>query len=214
MTPFLEELRIQRWDDHRLYHQSRVNQSLHLLSACTFLVVYVLMWFRPAEAAVLGWVVAMWVRQTGHFFFEPRGFDTVNNMDFQTKEAIKVGFNLSRKVVLLAVWLAIPVFFYVDSTALGLFEPAATSRILLDRIGWSWIGLAFSGLCARTFWLIATRNVQTGTVWFIKILTDPFNDIKWYWKSPYYLLKGQLLDPMNHVVHLEEHEGAHGTPAS
>jgi hypothetical protein len=36
MTGFFELLREQRWDDHRYYHHSRVNQSLHLLSAISF----------------------------------------------------------------------------------------------------------------------------------------------------------------------------------
>ena len=30
MDGFLEALRVQRWDDHRYYHHSRINQSLHL----------------------------------------------------------------------------------------------------------------------------------------------------------------------------------------
>ena len=30
---FREQLRIQRWDDHRFYHHSRINQSLHFVSA-------------------------------------------------------------------------------------------------------------------------------------------------------------------------------------
>ncbi len=30
---FLQELRTQRWDDHRYYHHSRINQSLHFVSA-------------------------------------------------------------------------------------------------------------------------------------------------------------------------------------
>ncbi len=33
MTGFLTHLREQRWDDHRYYHHSRVNQALHLVSA-------------------------------------------------------------------------------------------------------------------------------------------------------------------------------------
>src|ERR1035438_4652328 len=33
MQSFLRALEIQRWDDHRYYHHSRINQSLHLLSA-------------------------------------------------------------------------------------------------------------------------------------------------------------------------------------
>src|SRR5215470_2688369 len=93
---FLEELRLQRWDDHRYYHQSRINQSLHLLSACTFLVSYALIPFHPAAAAILGWVVAMCIRQVGHFFFEPRGFDHVNEASFEHKEDIKLGYNLRR----------------------------------------------------------------------------------------------------------------------
>jgi hypothetical protein len=41
MSTFMQTLKIQRWDDHRYYHHSLVNQSLHLFSATTFL----LMWF-------------------------------------------------------------------------------------------------------------------------------------------------------------------------
>ena len=32
-----------------------------------------------------------------------------------------------------------------------------------------------------------------------KILTDPFHDIKLYHKAPLYLLRGELIDPMQHV---------------
>ena len=38
MQSFLAELRTQRWDDHRYYHHSRINQSLHLLRAISFIV--------------------------------------------------------------------------------------------------------------------------------------------------------------------------------
>lgn len=196
---FLEELRVQRWDDHRYYHQSRVNQTLHLFSACSFLVCYALIPFEPIIAALLGWVVAMCSRQIGHFFFEPTGFDHVNNASNEHKEAIKVGFNLQRKVILLSVWVAIPAVLWASPTVGGLMVAPASSGALLDRIGVAWLGLAFAGLLARTAYLMATRNVQTGAVWFTKILTDPFNDIRTYHKSPSYLLKGQWLDPMDHV---------------
>ena len=42
MESFLDALRSQRWDDHRYYHHSRINQSLHLVSAMAFLAAYVL----------------------------------------------------------------------------------------------------------------------------------------------------------------------------
>ena len=70
MQTFLQALKIQRWDDHRYYHHSRINQSLHLLSACSFVVAYGLLFVDPALAALLAWLVSMTSRQAGHFFFE------------------------------------------------------------------------------------------------------------------------------------------------
>jgi hypothetical protein len=198
---FLEELHTQRWDDHRFYHQSRVNQSLHLMSAFCFWATYALIPFYPLYAALLGWIVAMWVRQIGHFFFEPKGFDTVNGVSFEEKERIKVGFNLQRKVILLVVWCAIPATLYASPTLFGLLSEPAGRDGLMDRIGWAWLLLAAAGLLARTLYLMVTQNFQTGAVWFTKILTDPYHDIKMYWQSPYHLLRGQRLDPMEHVSH-------------
>jgi hypothetical protein len=190
--PFLDELRRQRWDDHRYYHQSRVNQTLHLFSACCFLASYALIPFRPALAAVLGWIVAMWSRQVGHFFFEPRGFDHVNGASFAHKEEIKIGYNLRRKVVLLAVWVAIPVALWRDSTLFGLFDaPAADRAALFDRVGVLWLALGAAGLAGRALWLAATRDAQTGLVWATKILTDPFHDVKIYHRAPLALLRGE-----------------------
>jgi len=51
MHGYLEQLRIQRWDDHRYYHHSRINQSLHLVSALSFLTAYVVVFFDPGMAA-------------------------------------------------------------------------------------------------------------------------------------------------------------------
>ena len=54
MASFLEALRVQRWDDHRYYHHNRVNQSLHVVSAVSFLVAYALAFKDPATAALIG----------------------------------------------------------------------------------------------------------------------------------------------------------------
>lgn len=40
MNDLLQELARQRWDDHRYYHHCRINQSLHLLSAISFVAAY------------------------------------------------------------------------------------------------------------------------------------------------------------------------------
>ena len=73
---FREQLRTQRWDDHRFYHHSRINQSLHFVSAFSFLVAYALLFVDPVAAALVGWLFSMTTRQAGHFFFEPKGMTT------------------------------------------------------------------------------------------------------------------------------------------
>jgi hypothetical protein len=85
MQDFLTQLKIQRWDDHRYYHHSRINQSLHLLSAISFLVAYALLFKDPAIAALVAWLVSMTSRQAGHFFFEPLGYDHVNKATHEYK---------------------------------------------------------------------------------------------------------------------------------
>src|ERR1700733_14449483 len=75
---FREQLRTQRWDDHRYYHHSRINQSLHFVSAFSFLVGYALLFVDPVASALVGWLVSMTTRQAGHFFFEPKGYDHIN----------------------------------------------------------------------------------------------------------------------------------------
>ena len=72
MKDFLEALRVQRWDDHRYYHHSRINQSLHLLSAVSFLFAYLMVFKDPAMAALIGWLLAMTSRQSGTFCSSPK----------------------------------------------------------------------------------------------------------------------------------------------
>jgi len=55
LADYLEALRVQRWDDHRYYHHSRINQSLHLISAASFVVAYGFLWVDPAMAALIAW---------------------------------------------------------------------------------------------------------------------------------------------------------------
>jgi hypothetical protein len=196
---FLEELKEQRWDDHRYYHQSRVNQSLHLFSSLCFIATYIYIPFNPIVAALLGWVVAMWSRQIGHFFFEPKTYDEVNRATFAHKEQIKVGYNLQRKVILFVAWLSVPIVLRLSPTLFGLLEPWSDRASYLHRLGVAWLGLAAVGLLSRTFYLMATRNLQTGLVWFTKILTDPFHDVAIYYRAPLFLMRGQWIDPMDHA---------------
>jgi hypothetical protein len=196
---FLDELKEQRWDDHRLYHHSRVNQSLHLLSALSFLMSYVLLAVSPSIAVLIGWIVAMCSRQVGHFFFEPKGFDEVNQLTNERKEDIKVGYNLRRKVVLLSIWAILPFVIYAEPSLFGLLEPHKNWSGFVQNVAMVWLALGGAGLLFRMVQLFFIRDVQTGLVWATKILTDPFHDLALYHKSPLYLLRGQLIDPMLHV---------------
>jgi hypothetical protein len=196
MRDFLSALRIQRHDDHRYYHHSRINQSLHLLSALSFLTAYVLLFVNPAAAALLGWLVAMVARQSGHFFFEPRGYDEVNHATDEFKEEIKVGYNIRRKIVLLAIWILSPLLLMVSPTLFGLITAAAGPTEFIRQVGWVWLAVGAGGLLFRTVQLFFIRGVQTGLVWITKILTDPFHDVMLYYRAPLYLLRGELLDPM------------------
>jgi hypothetical protein len=199
MNEFLQALKTQRWDDHRYYHQSRINQTLHFISALSFLCAYVLLFINPALAAIIGWVVSMGTRQSGHFFFEPQGFDHVNNASNEHKEAIKVGYNLRRKVVLIAVWAAIPVLLWIAPSAGGLVQPAQDLNGYIHDVGMAWLALGVGGLLFRTLHLFFIRDVQTGLVWATKIVTDPFHDAMLYWRAPLALLRGELMDPMEHA---------------
>lgn len=211
---FLIELRRQRWDDHRFYHHSRINQSLHLLSALSFLAAYVLLFVEPSIAPFIGWIVAMCSRQIGHFFFEPKGFDEVNGLTHDHKEEIKVGYNLRRKIVLLTIWAFSPLALVTNPSLFGLFEPYASWGGFVQSLSVLWLALGAAGLLVRTVHLFFIYGLQTGLVWCTKILTDPFHDLKLYLRSPLYLLRGELIDPMRHVGH-EPHEAEEtGTFAS
>src|SRR5215467_7314086 len=201
MLSFLEELKEQRWDDHRYYHHSRINQSLHLVSAIAFLCAYAMIFSDPAGGALIGWLIAMPSRQAGHFFFEPKGYDHINQATHEHKEEIKVGYNLERKVVLLAIWAASPLVLLVDPTLLGLFQAHAGVADFIRHTAIVWLMLGGAGLLFRTVQLCIIRDVQTGLVWATKILTDPFHDIMLYYKAPLYLLRGELIDPGHAKTH-------------
>ena len=194
---FFEELRQQRWDDHRYYHHNRVNQALHLFSAMSFLLSYYYLFKDPVVAVMVGWLIAMVLRQIGHFFFEPKTYDDVNNASHEYKEKVKVGYNLNRKIILLSVWLLSPLFLLISSSFFGLFEHASSSYDYLYNTSILWLIVGIGAILFRTIHLFFIMGVQSGLVWCSKIITDPLHDIYIYYKSPYLLLKGDMYDEMS-----------------
>lgn len=192
----MQELKQQRWDDHRYYHHNRINQSLHLFSACCFLGTYALVFNSPVAAAVTGWILAMTSRQVGHFFFEPKEFDEANQVTHEYKEEIKVGYNLNRKIVLLTLWALTPLMLHLDPSLFGMFTPHTNVIQFAHNLSLLWIWLGIGAVVFRTLHLFFIANVRTGIAWFMKIVTDPFHDILLYHKAPWQALKGDLYDPI------------------
>ena len=195
MTRFADALREQRHDDHRLYHQSRINQALHLVSATSFLVAYALLLIDPPLAALVAWLVGMTTRQIGHFFFEPKSFDHVNDATHAHKEAIKVGYNLRRKVFLMAIWAMLPVILLADPSLFGLIEPHDDWRDFVRSVGLVWLILGLAGVAFRMAQLLWREDLVASLAWATKIATDPFYDVKLYWRAPLQVLRGELFSP-------------------
>jgi len=194
VSTFFEALRTQRFDDHRYYHHSRINQTLHFISAISFVVAYAYLLVDPVISALIAWLISMTTRQSGHFFFEPLGYDEINQATHEYKEEIKVGYNLNRKIVLLSIWAILPMLLYVQPGLFGMIEPWDNLSDWVRQVGAAWLILGVAGLLFRTVHLFFLKDVQTGLVWMTKILTDPFHDIILYHKAPLYLLKGELID--------------------
>jgi hypothetical protein len=205
MNRFSEMLRTQRWDDYRYYHQSRINQTLHLISAIIFLGCYALLFTDAALAGLIGWL-AMLTRQSGHFFFEPNGYDAVNKASNEYKEEIKVGFNQRRKIVLLIAWGLTPLVLFMLPTLFGVFAPPAGRIDFVRHVGAVWLVIGVGGGMFRMVQLVFTRDVLTGFVWITKVLTDPFHNIALYYRSPLALLRGELIDTSIGAAHWDEEE--------
>jgi hypothetical protein len=203
MAGFMDTLREQRWDDHRFYHHSRINQALHFVSAISFVVAYGMLFYDPPMAALIAWIIGMCTRQSGHFFFEPHDYDHVNQATHEHKEEIKVGYNLFRKAVLMAIWAVLPLIVLLDPTVGGLLAPYEGWMGFARQVGTIWLALGVAGVLFRVVQLFFIQNVKAGLVWAFKIVTDPFHDIMLYHKAPLALLRGELIDPeiASHLPH-------------
>ena len=193
---FYEALVIQRWDDHRFYHHNRINQSLHLVSAISFLCAYAMLLVEPAFAVLIAWLFAMPTRQAGHFFFEPHDYDAANQVSHEYKEQVKVGYNLYRKVWLMSIWLLSPLVLLFTPSCFGALTPATTAWGVVHNVSMLWLWVGAGGALFRTVQLFFLRDVQTGLVWLTKILTDPFHDVMLYYRAPLYVLRGDMFDPI------------------
>ena len=110
------------------------------------------------------------------------------------KEAIKVGYNQNRKIVLLIVWGSAPLVLFLFPTLFGVFPPPADRIDFIRHVGLVWLAIGIGGGLFRMVQLFIIRDVRTALTWAFKVLTDPFHNIALYWKSPLALLRGELID--------------------
>ena len=106
---------------------------------------------------------------------------------------------MRRKVVLLLIWATTPMIIHYDRSLLGLLEIREGWYGFIHNLSILWLLLGAIAVMFRTIHLFFIMSIQSGLVWAIKILTDPFHDIKLYHKSPIQVLKGELIDPMARV---------------
>jgi hypothetical protein len=66
-------------------------------------------------------------------------------------------------------------------------------------VGIAWLSLGIAGLLFRVVQLAFTQDLCTALAWLLKILSDPFHDIRLYHRAPLALLRGERFDPMGHV---------------
>jgi hypothetical protein len=155
---------------------------------------------EPAYAAIIAWCISMTTRQAGHFFFEPRGYDEINQMTDEYKEEIKVGYNIRRKIVLMSVWASIPCVLWLDPSIFGTIHPATTGPEYVKDVGTAWLALGVAGLLFRVAQLAVNDGALKAAAWATKIITDPFHDVWLYHKAPFALLRGERFDSMAHVT--------------
>src|SRR5262249_39059256 len=123
-------------------------------------------------------------------------YDEANQATHEYKEQIKVGYNLRRKAVLLTIWALSPLVLLLDPTIGGTLPAAQNWDAFASNVGIVWLAVAAAALIFRTLQLCWLRDVQTGLVWLAKILSDPFHDVKLYYKAPIQALRGELFDPI------------------
>src|SRR5258708_11883334 len=103
------------------------------------------MFFDPVKSALIGWLVSMVSRQSGHFFFEPKGYDHVNHATHEHKEEIKIGYNLRRKVLLYVAFVVAPLPLLLDGTFFGIFETPLTTGAWVHHAAMVWLALGIRG---------------------------------------------------------------------
>jgi hypothetical protein len=102
-----------------------------------------------------------------------------------------------------------PLLLLVDPALQGWLVPHTDLESFARNTGTLWLAVGVGGLLFRTVHLFFIKDVMSGLVWMTKILTDPFHDIKLYYKAPLALMRGELIEPRDLAQMEEEHGMRH-----
>lgn len=166
LQAFYTDVMRRKHDDHVASHSHPLNQLFHLMSSSVFIYCYVLI-FTDLTTAVSASLVALFVRQFGHALVEPPCHD---------KEELLLGFNTPNKTMIVSAYGLIPI---ANMFAAGSWTWAA----FLDRwpaIAQQWWGLTLVVVLGRVAYLAWLHDFRISMIWFVKLVTDPFTDIKAY----------------------------------
>lgn len=167
LRAFYTEVMRRKHDDHLASHSHPLNQFFHLLSSSVFIYCYVLI-FTDLTTAVTASLAALFVRQFGHAIVEPPCHD---------KEDLLLGFNTPNKTMIVSAYCLIPLA--------NLFASGSwTFASFLERwptIAQQWWGLTLVVVLGRVAYLAWLHDVRISMIWLVKLVTDPFTDIKAYW---------------------------------
>jgi hypothetical protein len=82
---------------------------------------------------------------------------------------------------------------------MGLLSLHGGWKDYVSAIGAAWLALGLAGIAFRMVQLIVIQDVIASLAWFTKIATDPFHDIKLYWRAPLQLWRGELFAEAPHA---------------
>ena len=136
----------------------------------------------------------------------------VNQATHEYKEEIKVGYNLQPQGRADDDLGAVAVAALFDPALFGMVAAAGAGEFL-RHVGLSWLAIGLGGLLFRTVHLFFLKDVQTGLVWMTKIITDPFHDIKLYYKAPLTCCAAAV-DSMTPIRRIVRWPGVIGPPRS
>jgi glutamate-1-semialdehyde 2,1-aminomutase len=163
---FYEAVMRRKHDDHHASHNNAWNQYLHLVSSSTFIYCYAILFADLTQAMFLG-LAALFVRQFGHAVLEPA---------CHSAEERLLGFTTRNKTLIVGGFAAIPLLILLKAgdVSLGGFIAQA------DTIALQWFRYMLAVVLGRVAFLSWKFDLRTASIWFVKLVTDPFTDLMAY----------------------------------